>query len=190
MDPPTGWASIDDCGEFPCTAPENFAIAFTDCTWTDSNNTVGNVEVDITGNGGYIVPNNSQLIPYFYPNGACTAVPDWNGFWCPVTDDLGCLDILMFENNEGSESSYHRSIQPVVLSGKVNTHKGPFYDDAIEWTDLGSANALNSFMDHVWDGFYTGQTRRSRFPALVQTNCRADDFSNIGENEDVVDYSY
>lgn len=28
-------------------------------------------------------------------------------------------------------------------------------------------NKLNSYMDHVWDGFYTGQTRLSRFPALV-----------------------
>lgn len=26
---------------------------------------------------------------------------------------------------------------------------------------------LNAFMDHVWDGFYTGQVRESRFPALV-----------------------
>ena len=28
-------------------------------------------------------------------------------------------------------------------------------------------NKLNSFMDHVWDGFYTGQVRESRFPAVV-----------------------
>lgn len=28
-------------------------------------------------------------------------------------------------------------------------------------------NKLNSFMDHVWDGFYTGQLRMSRFPAIV-----------------------
>lgn len=28
-------------------------------------------------------------------------------------------------------------------------------------------NKINSFMDHVWDGFYTGQVRLSRFPVLV-----------------------
>jgi len=28
-------------------------------------------------------------------------------------------------------------------------------------------NKVNSFMDHVWDGFYTGQTRLSRFPIIV-----------------------
>jgi hypothetical protein len=26
---------------------------------------------------------------------------------------------------------------------------------------------LNTMMDHVWDGFYSGQTRESRFPAVV-----------------------
>jgi hypothetical protein len=28
-------------------------------------------------------------------------------------------------------------------------------------------NKINSFMDHVWDGFYSGQIRRSMFPVLV-----------------------
>jgi len=28
-------------------------------------------------------------------------------------------------------------------------------------------NKVNSFMDHVWDGFYQGQIRHSRFPIIV-----------------------
>lgn len=28
-------------------------------------------------------------------------------------------------------------------------------------------NKLNSQMDHVWDGFYAGQKRQSRFPGIV-----------------------
>ena len=40
----------------------------------------------------------------------------------------------------------------------------PIYS-AMQGTEM--SNKLNSFMDHVWDGFYTGQTRQSRFPALV-----------------------
>jgi len=28
-------------------------------------------------------------------------------------------------------------------------------------------NKVNSFMDHVWDGFYQGQIRLSRFPIIV-----------------------
>ena len=28
-------------------------------------------------------------------------------------------------------------------------------------------NKINAHMDHLWDGFYTSQTRMSRFPVLV-----------------------
>jgi hypothetical protein len=44
-----------------------------------------------------------------------------------------------------------RSSQPVNLT--------------LAGTDM--LNVLNSQMDHVWDGFYTGQKRRTRFPAVV-----------------------
>jgi len=33
----------------------------------------------------------------------------------------------------------------------------------------GYRNVLNSFMDHMWDGFYTGQVRLSRFPSQILT---------------------
>jgi hypothetical protein len=29
-------------------------------------------------------------------------------------------------------------------------------------------NNLNAMMDHVWDGFYTGQKRLQRFPSIFQ----------------------
>ena len=31
-------------------------------------------------------------------------------------------------------------------------------------------NKLNSMMDHVWDGFYSGQIRLSRFPSIIDVN--------------------
>lgn len=39
----------------------------------------------------------------------------------------------------------------------------------VESVNLTAVNRLNSFMDHIWDGFYTGQLRMSRWPALIQT---------------------
>ena len=42
-----------------------------------------------------------------------------------------------------------RSVQPVIITNDAT----------------GYSNKLNSMMDHVWDGFYTGQKRLSRFPA-------------------------
>jgi len=35
------------------------------------------------------------------------------------------------------------------------------------------ANKLNSMMDHVWDGFYTGQKHLSRFPGLIDATPRS-----------------
>jgi hypothetical protein len=33
--PPAGWAVIDDCGEWPCTAPENVLLAFEGTTYAN-----------------------------------------------------------------------------------------------------------------------------------------------------------
>jgi len=44
-------------------------------------------------------------------------------------------------------------VQPVTISNE----------------ETGVSNVLNSFMDHVWDGFYTGRVRESTFPGLIVT---------------------
>jgi hypothetical protein len=31
-------------------------------------------------------------------------------------------------------------------------------------------NKLNAMMDHVWDGFYTGQKRMQRFPSIIEAD--------------------
>jgi flagellar basal body-associated protein FliL len=36
--------------------------------------------------------------------------------------------------------------------------------------ETGFNNTLNSMMDHMWDGFYTGQVRMSRFPGILSTD--------------------
>lgn len=33
--------------------------------------------------------------------------------------------------------------------------------------NTGAINTLNTFMDHIWDGFYTGQLRLSRWPSII-----------------------
>jgi len=47
-------------------------------------------------------------------------------------------------------------VQPIEITGN---EAGSTYD-----------NMLNSAMDHVWDGFYTGQTRLSRFPMQIEND--------------------
>jgi hypothetical protein len=36
MDPSPGWANLDDCGDYPCTAPLNALLTFTGTTWEGS----------------------------------------------------------------------------------------------------------------------------------------------------------
>lgn len=38
-DPPQSWASIDDCGEWPCTGPENVVLNFKGTTYEGSKPT-------------------------------------------------------------------------------------------------------------------------------------------------------
>jgi hypothetical protein len=56
----------------------------------------------------------------------------------------------LFESLDGD--TYDRSVQPIYITDDNGSY----------------SSKLNSMMDHVWDGFYTGQTRLSRFPAQIQ----------------------
>jgi len=47
-----------------------------------------------------------------------------------------------------------RSVQPVYVTCQ----------------ETGYTNKLNSMMDHMWDGFYTGQKRKSMFPILIEND--------------------
>jgi len=60
------------------------------------------------------------------------------------------LGHLLFESLDGD--SMDRSVQPVY----------------IQEPEGGINNKLNSYMDHVWDGFYTGQKRESKFPSIIE----------------------
>lgn len=59
------------------------------------------------------------------------------------------MGILYFESED--PDTLDRSMQPIYAR--------------LEGTTMN--NKVNSYMDHVWDGFYTGQTRLSRFPIIV-----------------------
>jgi hypothetical protein len=60
------------------------------------------------------------------------------------------MGVLLFESLDADRED--RSMQPIYVK-KIGT--------AIE-------NKLNAMMDHIWDGFYTGQIRVQRFPSVIQ----------------------
>lgn len=58
----------------------------------------------------------------------------WNGFYCRNR----FIGMLLFESLD--DDTYDRSIQPINIINEKT----------------GFNNTVNSMMDHVWDGFYTG----------------------------------
>lgn len=77
----------------------------------------------------------------------CEKRSAWNAQICQNRN----IGILLFESLD--EDKNDRSVQPVIITNELT----------------GYYNKLNSFMDHVWDGFYTGQIRLSRFPSIIET---------------------
>ena len=89
-----------------------------------------------------LIPDNTEFSPYV-PE--CSFLEPNNMWFCRQSK----LSILMFESEDVDKRD--RSMQPIYVQ--------------MQGTEMNSK--LNAFMDHVWDGFYTGQVRESRFPALV-----------------------
>lgn len=78
----------------------------------------------------------------------CKYYAEWNANYCD-NEDLG---ILIFESNDGDFMD--RTFSPMIY--RVNA--------------TGYTNIMNSFMDHLWDGFYTSQKRMSRFPGIIDAS--------------------
>mmetsp|Transcript_21729 Transcript_21729/g.16039 ORF Transcript_21729/g.16039 Transcript_21729/m.16039 type:complete len:118 (+) Transcript_21729:509-862(+) len=58
---------------------------------------------------------------------------------------------MVFDTSD--DDKYKRSYTPVTLHNLEKDQN----------------SVLNQFMDHIWDGFYTGQLRLNRFPTLIET---------------------
>lgn len=149
--PPKGWATIDDCGEWPCTAPENVVLKFSNTQFTGLQ-TPSSVQQDfqIVSNTNKNKINSDDPTRPSAPStyGTCVEKTTWNAWHCQ-NDKIG---VLLFESLDGD--TWDRSVQPIII-----TNDNDARNDYV--------NVVNSMMDHVWDGFYTGQTRLSRFPAQL-----------------------
>jgi hypothetical protein len=143
-DPKEAWANIEDCNEFPCTAPRNVIIRDTDGSL--SNNATST----------YLLPNN----PGVALKDSCTFVAKSNGYVCrkTVLHDFD-YSILLFESLDSDKMD--RTFSPIYVTSE---------DFVLGPGDIKYYNKLNTFMDHVWDGFYTGQKRMSRFPSILPMN--------------------
>lgn len=90
-----------------------------------------------------MIANNSGFAPYIK---YCNPEEISNAYICEASK----LGVMLFESNDFDNMD--RSMQPIYLKRQ----------------GTGMENKLNAMMDHVWDGFYTGQKRLQRFPTIIQ----------------------
>jgi len=92
-----------------------------------------------------IIANNTGISPFIE---GCKG-DNWMNVYVCEAEKLG---ILLFESQD--EDKLDRSMQPIYVQ-KEGTEQN---------------NVVNAMMDHVWDGFYSGQKRLQRFPILIQAD--------------------
>lgn len=86
----------------------------------------------------------------------CKPKPEWNAYLCNNRN----LGILLFESEDAD--SWDRSVQPVYVNLNTDIKVMRIWNDFVDGetkVEGLSFTKLNSYMDHVWDGFYTGQLR-------------------------------
>ena len=144
-DPNPDWVNDEDCGNWDCTGLQNAIFKDKDGS--------------ILGNefGGDIIPKNPSIVK----RNKCYYKEKPNGYFCPKssqTEDE--YIVLIFESLDADKMD--RTFSPIYVNSFGSSFKN------IGGTNFN--NDLNSYMDHTWDRFYTGQKRLSRFPSLVYTN--------------------
>jgi hypothetical protein len=144
-DPNPAWANIDDCGMWPCTAPDNAVLKFIGAKATGTSAPSITGITSSVGTTFQIIPNNPEAANFITQ---CTAVSAWNGYLC-YNPKIGQI---MFESLDDDKED--RTVSPINILGEGSSFN----------------NTLNSFMDHCWDGHYTCQKRLSRFPGMVELN--------------------
>lgn len=144
-DPPQAWAIIKDCGQFPCTGPENAVLKVTGAKASGTMEpSITNIKGTANGATFQIIPNNPGAANYI---SNCTLQTSWNSYLCYTK-----IAQIMFESLDGDKED--RMVSPIYVLGQSNSFN----------------NTLNTFMDHCWDGHYTCQKRLSRFPSIVEVD--------------------
>jgi len=118
FEPPTKWANIADCGDFPCTGPLNTMYMIKDAKFE------GDIKPLISLPSFYLIPNNEAVAQKL--SISCLKKLDYGGYLCA---DFKKLGILMFESLDDDRRD--RSMQPVYISQNGQSER----------------NKLNSFMD-------------------------------------------
>jgi len=101
----------------------------------------------------------NEVITNYVELDNCELFTNWNAKKC-VENDVGILFMDSLDDDR-----YDRMITPITITKSMWSTDAdglPIKVDDPEWH-----NVINTQMDHVWDGFYSGQLRQSRWPTMI-----------------------
>jgi len=97
--PAPGWANVKDCGNFPCTAPNNIIFTFVNTKYYKATPT-------FTGSAFAIVPDD-ETVGGTYPK--CTHKPKMQIYICQIRN----IGLFQIENLD--DDAWDRAIQPISV---------------------------------------------------------------------------
>lgn len=98
--PAPGWANVKDCGNFPCTAPNNIILSFADTTYKGLTPTSTPSE--------FVIVPDDETVGGTYGN--CVRREEQQSYICEA-DNIG---MMMFENLD--VDAWDRAIQPIEVT--------------------------------------------------------------------------
>jgi hypothetical protein len=101
--PNPAWANVKDCGNFPCTAPNNLIFSFADTTYSGTTPT--------SKPAAFVIVPDDETVGGTY--GTCTRREAQQAYICEA-DNIG---MMMFENLD--DDAWDRAIQPVELTNST-----------------------------------------------------------------------
>ena len=103
FEPPTKWANIADCGDFPCTGPLNTMYKIDGAVFAGTKKPL------ISLPSFYLIPNNAAVAEKL--STACQKKLAYGGYLCA---DFKRIAILIFESLDADKRD--RSMQPVLVT--------------------------------------------------------------------------
>lgn len=101
--PPTAWANVKDCGNFPCTAPNNLIFTFKGTKFEGETKPT-------TAVADFVIVPDDKTVGGTYPS--CDHFKDQQIYVCQINN----IGMLQFENLD--TDGWDRAIQPVYLRNK------------------------------------------------------------------------
>jgi hypothetical protein len=107
-DPNPGWANPTDCGDWPCTAPENVILKFTGTEYDSSDLTEDD---KLSEDSEFQIVSDNESAADAFPD--CTVMTDWSAYRCTAAANQSKLGVLVLESLDADKED--REAAPLIV---------------------------------------------------------------------------